>query len=216
MYVIPGLVEMHAHLPRNGGELGANALDYVYRVYLGHGVTTVRDAGTGAGIETMAEQRRLSDGNQVVAPRLVLCQRWPLPLRRWDVGDTPEEARAMVQRFKQLGADCIKVSKSPGHFPDVLEAIVAEGKKLDMPTMVDLKVSETDARVASMAGVNSIEHWYGIPDAALQGSQSYPSDYNYWDELDRFRYAGKLWAEADAHPDRIIEVLETMIANGTA
>jgi imidazolonepropionase-like amidohydrolase len=189
MYVLPGLIEMHAHLPRNGGDLGANALDYVYRIYLGHGVTTVRDAGTGAGIETMTEQRQLSDGNQVVGPRLVLCQRWPLPLRRWDVGDTPEEARAMVQRFKQLGADCIKVSKSPGHFPDVLEAIVDEGKKLGMPTMVDLKVSESDARVASQAGVNSIEHWYGIPDAALQGSQSFPLDYNYWDELDRFRYA---------------------------
>jgi imidazolonepropionase-like amidohydrolase len=216
MYVLPGLIEMHAHLPRNGGDLGANALDYVYRIYLGHGVTTVRDAGTGAGIETMTEQRQLSDGNQVVGPRLVLCQRWPLPLRRWDVGDTPEEARAMVQRFKQLGADCIKVSKSPGHFPDVLEAIVDEGKKLGMPTMVDLKVSESDARVASQAGVNSIEHWYGIPDAALQGSQSFPLDYNYWDELDRFRYAGKLWAEADAHPDRILDVLETMIANGTA
>jgi len=215
MYLIPGLVEMHAHLPGNGGELGANALDYVYRVYLGHGVTTVRDAGTGAGIRNMVEQRRLSAANQTVAPRLVLCQRWPLPLREWNEGDTPEKARAMVRQFKQLGADCVKVSKSPGQYPDVLAAIADEAKALGMFVMTDLKVSETDAVVASNAGVKSIEHWYGVPDAALTGSQSFPPDYNYWDELDRFRYAGKLWAEADQHPDRLSKVLDLMIANGT-
>jgi len=48
MYVIPGLVEMHAHLRPDGGELGDHALDYAYRLYLGHGITTLRDAGTGA------------------------------------------------------------------------------------------------------------------------------------------------------------------------
>ncbi|HEY9448480.1 MAG TPA: hypothetical protein VIQ60_01965, partial [Gemmatimonadaceae bacterium] len=79
MYVIPGLVEMHAHLPGNKGELGARGYEYAFRLYLGHGVTTVRDAGTGAGLDFMGEQRRLSSLNQIVAPRLVLCQRWPLP-----------------------------------------------------------------------------------------------------------------------------------------
>jgi imidazolonepropionase-like amidohydrolase len=216
MYVIPGLIEMHAHLRPDGGDLGDRALDYAYRLYLGHGITTVRDAGSGAGIETLAQQRRLSDQNGIVAPRLVLCQRWPLPLREWDAGDTPEKARAMVHRFQELGADCIKVSKSPGHYPDVMEAIADEGRKLSMPTMVDLKVSETDARIASNAGVASIEHWYGIPDAALLGSQSFPADYNYWDELDRFRWAAMLWPEADRLPERVMAVLETMVANGTA
>jgi hypothetical protein len=84
-----------------------------------------------------------------------------------------------------------------------------------MFVMVDLKVSEADAAVASKAGVKSIEHWYGIPDAALRGSQSFPADYNYWDELDRFRYAGLLWEEADREPDRLSAVLDLMIANGT-
>ncbi|HEX6971279.1 MAG TPA: amidohydrolase family protein [Limnochordia bacterium] len=215
MYVIPGLVEMHAHLPSDSGKLGPRALDYTYRIYLGHGVTTVRDAGTGAGLKKMTEQRRLSANGQIIAPRLVLCQRWPLPLRKWNVGNTPEKAREQVQMFKQQGADCVKISKSPGHYPDVLEAAVDEAKKLGMFVMVDLKVSETDARIASNAGVRSIEHWYGVPDAALLGSQSFPPDYNYWDELDRFRYAGKLWEEADRHPERIREVLELMVANGT-
>ncbi|MFN8573669.1 MAG: amidohydrolase family protein [Gemmatimonadaceae bacterium] len=215
MYVMPGLVEMHAHLPPAGSEYGPRGLDYAYRLYLGHGVTVVRDAGTGAGLKLMTEQRKSSDANTLVAPQLVLCQRWPLPLRRWDIGNTPDKAREMVQQFKQLGADCIKISKSPGHYPDVMAAAADEGKKLGMFTMVDLKVSESDAVVASNAGVKSIEHWYGIPDAALTGSQNFPADYNYWDELDRFRYAGLLWSEADKNPEKLSGVLDLMIKNGT-
>ena len=215
MYVTPGLVEMHAHLPPRNNDLGPRGIDYAYRLYLGHGVTAVRDAGDGAGTPYLLEQKKAIEAGALAGPRLVLCQRWPLPLRRWDVGNTPEKARVMVKEFKALGADCIKVSKSPGHYPDVLEAIADEGKKLGMFTMVDLKVSETDARVASNAGVKSIEHWYGIPDAALTGSQNFPVDYNYWKELDRFRYAGMLWAEADRQPERISAVIDLMIKNGT-
>ncbi len=215
MYVTPGLVEMHAHLPSPNGEYGARALDYVYRLYLGHGITTVRDAGTGTGLKTMTEQRAQSAANSLIAPRLVLCQRWPLPLRRWDVGNTPDKARALVRQMKEQGADCVKVSKSPGHYPDVLAAIADESKKLGIWVMTDLKVSESDALVASNAGVRSIEHWYGIPDAALKGSQNFPTDYNYWDELDRFRYAGLLWSEADKDSVALRAVITTMIKNGT-
>ncbi len=215
MYLMPGLVEMHAHLPPPSSDFGPRGLDYAYRLYLGHGVTTVRDAGSGAGIKLLSEQRRSSAANTLVAPRLVLCQRWPLPLREWDAGNTPDKARAMVQQFKTLGADCVKVSKSPGHYPDVMEAIADESKKLGMFTMVDLKVSESDARVASNAGVKSIEHWYGVPDAALSGTQSFPADYNYWRELDRFRNAGNLWMEADRNPERVSAVIDLMIRNGT-
>lgn len=216
MFVIPGLVEMHAHLPGKRSPLGDRGLEYAYRLYLGHGVTTVRDAGTGAGIEPMAAQRRLSDANEIVAPRLVLCQRWPLPLGSWDEGNTPEKARAMVRRFRELGADCVKVSKSPGQYPDVLEAIVQEARVHGMEVMVDLKVSETSALVASNLGVTSIEHFYGVPEAAFEGTQNFPPDYNYWDELDRFRWAGRIWSEADRlHPDRILALLDTMIRNGT-
>ena len=211
MFVIPGLVEMHAHLPRDGGQFGARAADYAFRLYLGHGVTVVRDAGSDGGLKQLVEQRRLGDANAIVAPRLVLCLRWPQPLRHWDEGNTPEKARVMVRQFKDAGADCVKISKSPGHYPDVMRAAADEARTLGMFTMVDLKVSESDAVVASTAGVRSIEHWYGIPDAALYGTQRFPPDYNYWDELDRFRFAGQLWAEADEHPERLSAVLDTLL-----
>jgi imidazolonepropionase-like amidohydrolase len=215
MYVMPGLVEMHAHLPRPDTRYGPRSFEYAFRLYLGHGITAVRDAGSDAGIDLLLAARKQIDANQIPGPKLVLCLRWPQPLRHWDEGNTPDKARAMVRQFKAMGADCIKISKSPGHYPDVLEAAVDEGKKLGMFTMVDLKVSETDARVASNAGVKSIEHWYGIPDAALSGSQNFPTDYNYWNELDRFRYAGLLWSEADKNPEKLSGVIDLLIKNGT-
>ena len=81
--------------------------------------------------------------------------------------------------------------------------------------MTDLKVSESDARVASSVGVRSIEHFYGFPEAGLTGTQSFPPDYNYWDEKDRFRWAGRLWQEGDRHPEKIAELLDLLVKNGT-
>lgn len=214
MYAMPGLVDMHTHIP--GERTGPNGFEYGYKLWLGHGVTTLRDAGSDSGIDKLVEHRRLGELNQMAVPRLVLMKRWPNVSRQRDKGHTPEEARALVRSYKAMGADGIKVSKGPGHFPDVLEAITDEVKKQGMNgVMVDLKVSETDAVIASNAGVMSIEHWYGVPDAAIPGTQRFSADYNYWNELDRFRWAGRLWKEANQHPDNIVKVLDLMIKNGT-
>jgi len=216
MVVIPGLVDMHAHIPRDGERAGPQGFDYAYQLWLGHGVTTLRDAGSDAGIETLVEHRRLGQQNRMTVPRLVLMKRWPNVSRQRDSGHSPEQARELVRRYQALGADGIKVSKGPGHFPDVLEAICDETRKLGLNGVaVDLKVSESDALIASNAGVATIEHWYGVPDAAIPGTQRFPPDYNYWNEEDRFRWAGHLWKEADQNPEAILGVLDRMIDNGT-
>ena len=54
-----------------------------------------------------------------------------------------------------------------------------------------------------------------MPDAAIVDRvQNFPADYNYSDEVDRFRYAGRLWREAD--PKRLDMVLDSMVAKGVA
>ncbi len=209
MYVVPGFVDMHTHIPADGPRGG---FDYAYKLWLGHGFTTLRDAGADAGIEKLVEHRRLGEQNQMIVPRLILQKRWPNVSYQRDHGHTPEEARELVRKYKAMGADGIKVSKGPGQFPDVLAAICDEAKKQGMNgVVVDLKVSETDAVVAANAGVWSLEHWYGIPDAAIPGTQRFPPDYNYWNEEDRFRWAGHLWKEANQHPEAILNVLDLMI-----
>jgi cytosine/adenosine deaminase-related metal-dependent hydrolase len=215
-FVMPALVDLHAHVP-GPDRAGEQAIAYSFRLWLGHGVTTLRDAGTGAGLEEMTQLRRLAADSATVAPRLRLYKRWPNTSRTKDKGHSIEEARALVREYNRQGADGIKVSHGPGHYPDVLAAINDEARNLEMDgVMVDLKVSESDALVASRAGVVSVEHWYGVPDAALPGSQNLPLDYNYLDELVRFRLAGHLWKEAADYPERLSDVIDELIANGTA
>ena len=70
-------------------------------------------------------------------------------------------------------------------------------------------MEETNAWDDIQLGATSIEHWYGIPDAAIEsGVQNFPSSYNYNNETDRFRYAGRLWREASW--DRLMKVLDGM------
>lgn len=157
-YVLPGLFDVHAHIPSTS-QAGDEAIAYAFRLWLGHGVTTLRDTGMDAGADLLVEQRKLSEEHEVVAPRLRLHRRWPNTSRVGDKGHTPDEARRLVREFRNQGADGIKVSHGPGHYPDVLAAITDEAERLDMSgVIVDLKVSETDALVASRAGVVSIEH----------------------------------------------------------
>jgi len=43
-------------------------------------------------------------------------------------------------------------------------------------------------------GLDSMEHWYGLPAAMFTDKrvQNYPSDYKYNDEQDRFSHTGRL------------------------
>lgn len=51
---------------------------------------------------------------------------------------------------------------------------------------------------SAQAGLTSMEHWYGLPEAlfADRTVQNYPLDYNYQNEQHRFEEAGKLWKQA--------------------
>ena len=200
MTVMPGIIDVHVHVQfsRAGQPMPR---DYVYKLLLAHGITTVRDPGSTEGIDTMVAQAKLSAENQIAAPTI-------LPYAT--VGaNTPAEARALVRQAKLKGAKGLKVFIVR---PDVWVAISAEAHALDLPIATDLKIQETDAIAASRYGVRSIEHWYGIPDAAIPGPQDFPDYYVYDNEADRFRWAGDLWRQAD--PARLSAVLDTMLAHG--
>ena len=198
-YVIPGLIDMHGHIQfsRNGEPMPR---DYVYKLWLAHGITTIREPGSGEGIDTIVAHARLSAENRLVAPTII-----PYATAG---AETPEEARALVRRLKQQGAQGLKVFINR---PDVWETIAAEARTLELPIATDMKIQEHDALDAARLGVRTIEHWYGIPDAAIPGPQTFPAEYSYDDELHRFRWAGDLWRQADSA--RLSAVLDTMLAH---
>ena len=47
-WVLPGFVDMHGHI---GGKEQGTPAEYVYKLWMGHGITTVRDPGSGNGLE---------------------------------------------------------------------------------------------------------------------------------------------------------------------
>ncbi|MFA9453087.1 MAG: amidohydrolase family protein [Candidatus Aminicenantaceae bacterium] len=197
LYALPGLINLHAHIHDTRGRSPV-PFEYLYKLWLSCGITAVRDVGSNT--QKTFQERASSQAGEIVAPRIYLYMRAG--------GRTPEEARQAVQRIKKAGGDGVKIF---GMDQDIMEAVVQEARALGLRVAHHVGVEETDARHDAAYGVTSIEHWYGVPDAALRGSQNFPYDYNYNDESDRFRYAGRLWREAD--PKKLQKVLSDMVAN---
>jgi imidazolonepropionase-like amidohydrolase len=200
MYLLPGLINSHVHIQDERAGV-PQPFEYEYKVWLSCGITTVRDVGSDTA-KTLVERRKSQEGT-IVAPRLYIYM--------VAGGATPEEGRKAVRAIKEQGGDGVKIF---GMDRDIMAAIVDESKKLGLMVAHHVGVEETDARDVAAFGVSTLEHWYGIPDAALKGSQNFPPSYNYNNESDRFRWAGRLWREAD--PVKLDAVLTEMIAKGVA
>jgi imidazolonepropionase-like amidohydrolase len=198
MYLLPGFINSHVHLHDERAGI-SQPFEYEYKVWLSCGITTVRDVGSDPK-KALAERRKSQEG-AIVAPRLYIYL--------VAGGATPEEGRKSVRAVKEQGADGVKIF---GLDRDIMEAIVDEATKLGLKVADHMAVEETDARDAATFGVDTIEHWYGIPDAALKGSQDFPPSYNFNNESDRFRWAGHLWREAD--PVKLEAVLTEMVKRG--
>ncbi len=205
-YVLPGLIDMHAHLQEERGGI-PQPIEYELKIWLSCGITTVRDVGSDT--KRALALRESSARGEIAAPRLFI---YPF----FSTTSTPvrnvEEARQRVRDLKAMGVDGIK---SMGIYRDIMQAMEEEAHKLGLPIAHHTGVEETNAWDDIKFGTASIEHWYGIPDAALDdGVQRFPSSFNYNNEVDRFRYAGRLWREANW--DKLMKVLEAMAAANVA
>ena len=195
-YVMPGLINLHGHTQDERGGI-PQPVEYNLKMWLACGITTVRDVA--AGKKTLA-WRDQSAKNEIAAPRIFAYGAF-LGVKN------PTEARAKVREFKQAGYDGIKLF---GVDRDIMEAMEDEAHKLGLRVAQHTGVEETNAWDDIKFGTTSIEHWYGIPDAAIEsGRQNFPSNYNYNNEVDRFRYAGRLWREANW--DKLMKVFDAMI-----
>ncbi len=203
-YVLPGLIDLHGHAQDERAGV-PQPIEYCMKMWLACGITTVREAWASKKTLTWRDQ---TASNQLAGPRLYPYGGYyeaPIPT-------TAEQARQRVRDLKAAGYDGIKLYTIDR---DLMAAMMDEAHKLGMRVMHHVGVEETNAWDDIKFGATSIEHWYGIPDAAIEsGRQNFPSTYNYNNEVDRFRYAGRLWREADW--DRLLKVLDGMVAAGVA
>ncbi|HET9275083.1 MAG TPA: amidohydrolase family protein [Gemmatimonadales bacterium] len=210
-YVLPGLINLHGHVQEERGGR-PQPLEYELKLWLASGITTVRDVGSNT--RRTLELRERSAAGTLEAPRLFVYASFAGGGNDVQTRGirTPEDARARVRALKALGVDGIK---SVGIDRDLMEALLDEAKKVGLRVAHHAGVEETNAWDDARFGTTSIEHWYGVPDAALrEGVQGFPATYNYNDEVDRFRYAGRLWRETD--PERLGKVLQAMVDAGVA
>jgi len=198
MYVMPGFVDTHAHM--GGIEQGVPA-EYVFKLWMAHGVTTVRDVGCLNGIDWCLAERARSRENRTVSPRVFAYMfTTDIPIGYDKPLQTPEDAKALVAWAKIKGLDGFKITNLD---PSVMRTLLSEAKQAGMGTaahLSQLMVARFNAMDAARAGLTSMEHWYGLPEAlfAERRVQDYPADYNYQNEQDRFGQAGRLWRQAAA------------------
>ena len=191
MYLLPGFIDMHGHI--GGGAQGAD-WDYVFKLWLAHGVTTVREP-SGRGVDYTLDLKRRSEKNEIVAPRIFAYTGFGQGKKEVN---TPEQAREWVRNNAKKGADGIKFF---GAEPEIMTAALDENKKLGLGSAchhAQLSVARWNVLHSARAGLTSMEHWYGLPEALFEDRtvQHYPLDYNYQNEQHRFEEAGKLWAQA--------------------
>ena len=205
-FVLPGLINAHTHMQSNRSGQSMGGFEYYLLLQLANGVTTLREVGAENELQSIRMRDQQARGD-LVGPRMLVYPMFGNARIR-----TPADARARVQELKRIGVDGIKIL---GIDRDIMQAMEEEARKLGLPVAHHVGVEETNAWDDIAFGTRSIEHWYGIPDAAIpDGRQHFPSDYNYLDETDRFRWAGRLWREAD--PARLDTVLASMVKANVA
>ncbi|WP_370281066.1 amidohydrolase family protein [Robiginitalea marina] len=194
MYVLPGFVDMHGHI---GGVAQGAEPDYVFKLWMGHGITSVREP-SGRGVDFAMDLKRKSAANQIIAPRVFVYTGFGQGSK--DQITTPEQARAWVRANAKKGADGIKFF---GAEPEIMAAALDENKQLGLRSAchhAQLSVARWNVLHSARAGLTSMEHWYGLPEALFEDRtvQDYPLDFNYNNEQHRFEAAGNLWKQAAA------------------
>ncbi len=193
-YALPGFVDAHVHtdVPHHSLFGEVPSVDYVFKLWLGHGITTVRDAGSMGGLGKNLNYKQLSADNAITAPRMSVMTAYPMGMMNKE-----KDVRAWVKAVKKRGADGIKLV---GGTPTMLKVVIDEAAKQGMKTAFhhpQLGVTHANALDSATWGNSSIEHWYGVPEAMFEDRivQDFSKDYNYSNEEDRFSEAGQLWQQ---------------------
>jgi hypothetical protein len=218
-FLTPGFVDCHAHIgaplhSRNGPMPGA---DYVYKLWLAHGVTTIRETGCFNGLSWTLGQKAASEKSLIDAPRILAYCAFPGTNDYVKTIHTESAAHTWLEQVKQRGSDGVKFF---GTSPAIMRAALEQCKVLDLRSCChhsQLAVSRMNALTTARWGLTSTEHSYGLPDALLSDLtvQSFPTDYNYGDEYLRFSAAGQTFLHA-AKPgsQKWREVLASFLETG--
>jgi len=195
MYALPGFIDMHGHI---GGVQQGTPATYVFKLWMAHGITTIREPGCFNGLNWVLDEKKKSADNLITAPRIFAYTSFGADSKTPIL--TAADAREWVNENAKRGADGIKFF---GAKPEIMDAAIRENKRLGLRSCChhsQTDVARWNVLQSARAGMTSMEHWYGLPEALFTDKtiQDFPLDYNYTDEQNRFEEAGKLWKQAAA------------------
>ncbi|MDH3612552.1 MAG: amidohydrolase family protein [Gammaproteobacteria bacterium] len=146
-YLMPGLAEMHAHIP----DSGTPNLDRVFSLFVANGVTTVR--GMLGRPAHLALRQQLLDGEQF-GPRLITSG----PSMNGNSVSGPGDAARKVRAQHAAGYDFIKIH--PGLSAEEYAAIATVAAELQMPFAGHVPAA-VGVEGALSAGMATIDHLDG-------------------------------------------------------
>ncbi len=147
-YLMPGLAEMHGHIP--GPDDPQYAEDMLF-LYISNGVTTVRNM---SGHNYHLELTERIDNGDIPGPSVIAATPWTSP----DNIPGPEEAREAVHDFYEAGFDLIKIGNIRG---DAYEALADEAHAVGIPFAghIPEEIGLTGALEARQASIDHLDRY---------------------------------------------------------
>lgn len=154
-WLMPGLAEMHAHVPpQNATEEGLRDLMFLY---VANGVTTIRGM---LGAPYQLELRERLERGEILGPTLFVGA----PSLNGSSAPTPDSAVKLVRAHAAAGYDLLKIH--PGLTVPVYDAMAAAAKEEGI-TWAGHVPQEVGLRHAMEAGQSTVDHLDGFLEAAI-------------------------------------------------
>lgn len=180
-YVLPGLIDVHAHYNMTLGPNGVRSDEYTYNpiIFLANGVTSTFPGGEYDPVGMMEARKRIDAGLQI-GPRIFNSGPYFGTTRRdWNQNATAEDIHKDVDYWAAQGA---KGFKAKGISPHHLKALIERAHMHGLPVTGHLESgfrNSTNARDAVRMGIDRVEHILG-GDVLDPTKPAYPS----WSAVD--------------------------------
>ena len=157
-WLIPGLAEMHAHVPP--GNAPPQAVEDMFFLYLANGITTIRGM---LGAPHQLELRERVSSGELLGPRFIVGA----PSLNGNSAPDAETARRLVREHAAAGYDFLKLH--PGLTREVYDAAVDEARASEITLGGHVSVDVGLARTLE-ARQGTIDHLDGYLEAAIPDS----------------------------------------------